>query len=193
MDMRIIENVNPFISVVNVVLSASLGSSVDIKKAASRLDEVSFSSAGFPGVVLRLERPRVAVLIFRSGKMICSGARSEAEATVALDKAISLLASVHATKRAKPSVRVVNIVASVDLGSDVNLEGSFEVLPKSIYEPDQFPALLYQMERPKVSFIIFCTGKMVCTGAKTRHELVRAVKKLARTLARNRLLIQRNN
>ncbi|RLF97361.1 hypothetical protein DRP04_14755 [Archaeoglobales archaeon] len=69
-------------------------------------------------------------------------------------------------------MRVVNIVASVDLGSDVNLEGSFEVLPKSIYESDQFPALTYQMERPKVSFIIFCTGKMVCTGARTRHELV---------------------
>lgn len=191
--MRSANSVNPFVNVVNVVLCASLGTTIDIYKAAARLQEASFSSAGFPGIVLKPERSGVAVLVFKSGKMICSGAKSEAEAIAAVKKAINLLASVHATERRKPSARVVNIVASIDLGSGIDLEGSFDVLPKSIYEPDQFPALLYQMQKPKVSFIIFCTGKMVCTGARSQEELITAVKYLTNTLKRNGLLIPRNN
>ena len=40
-----------------------------------------------------------------------------------------------------------------------------------MYEPEQFPGLMYRMESPKVVFLIFSTGNIVCVGAKTEDEV----------------------
>ena len=77
---------------------------------------------------------------------------------------------------------IVNIVATGSLGKPVELERVYMRLPRSIYEPEQFPGLIYRMREPKVVLLIFASGKIVCTGAKTDTMVHEAVSKLWGTL-----------
>jgi transcription initiation factor TFIID TATA-box-binding protein len=47
-----------------------------------------------------------------------------------------------------------------------------------MYEPEQFPGLIYRMEEPKVVILLFASGKLVCTGAKREQDVYDAVQKL---------------
>ncbi len=62
-------------------------------------------------------------------------------------------------------------------------------LKKTMYEPEQFPGLIYRMDDPKVVILIFATGKLVCTGAKKEIEVYIAVKKLQERLEAKDLIL----
>jgi len=51
-------------------------------------------------------------------------------------------------------------------------------LPKSMYEPEQFPGLIHRMPDPKTVILLFASGKLVCTGAKKEGDVYRAVTNL---------------
>jgi transcription initiation factor TFIID TATA-box-binding protein len=78
----------------------------------------------------------------------------------------------------KPDLKVVNIVASVSLGGMIDLEKAAYSLGKTMYEPEQFPGLIYRMDEPKVVILVFASGKLVCTGAKREQDVYEAVYKL---------------
>jgi len=75
----------------------------------------------------------------------------------------------------RPQIQIQNIVASANLNVIVDLEKAAFVLPHSMYEPEQFPGLIYRMEKPRVVLLIFSSGKMVITGAKRENEVFEAV------------------
>ena len=81
----------------------------------------------------------------------------------------------------EPKVEVQNIVASSDLGQEINLNTVAITLglEKVEYEPEQFPGLVYRLDDPKVVVLLFGSGKMVCTGAKVPEDVVKAVDKIA--------------
>jgi transcription initiation factor TFIID TATA-box-binding protein len=87
----------------------------------------------------------------------------------------------------KPDLKVVNIVASASLGGRVELEEA-SALGKTMYEPEQFPGLIYRMDEPKVVMLIFASGKLVCTGAKKEQDVYDAVQKLHRMLEEQNLI-----
>jgi transcription initiation factor TFIID TATA-box-binding protein len=78
----------------------------------------------------------------------------------------------------KPDLKVVNIVASAGLGGMIDLEKAAYALEKTMYEPEQFPGLIYRMVEPKVVILLFASGKLVCTGAKKEQDVYTAVQKL---------------
>jgi transcription initiation factor TFIID TATA-box-binding protein len=82
----------------------------------------------------------------------------------------------------KPEIQIQNIVASVGLGGHIDLEKATYSLKRTMYEPEQFPGLIYRMEDPKVVILIFSSGKLVCTGAKKETEVHRSIAKLQETL-----------
>ena len=88
----------------------------------------------------------------------------------------------------KPEIKIQNIVASASLGGMIDLEKSAYVLGKTMYEPEQFPGLIYRMDDPKVVILLFASGKLVCTGAKKESEVYEAVKKLHRRLEEEGLI-----
>jgi hypothetical protein len=51
-----------------------------------------------------------------------------------------------------------------------------------MYEPEQFPGLIYRMDDPKAVILLFASGKLVCTGAKKESDIFQAVTKLKRSL-----------
>lgn len=79
-------------------------------------------------------------------------------------------------------VRVENIVASIDLHGEIDLEKVVSNLKNIKYDPSIFPGAIYKLENPKTTFLIFDTGKLVCTGAKNTEEIKEAVKTLVRQL-----------
>lgn len=175
------EKVETTVKVVNVVASATLGQRVNLDAVVEGFPNAEFPSKRFPGLVFRLKKPKTATLIFRSGKIICAGGRSENEARKAVENVIRELTKRGIIIPKKSEVKINNIVASANLRRTVDLE-SASMLQGTMYEPDQFPALIYRMDDPKVVFLIFSTGRLICVGAKNEEEIHRAIRKLIQKL-----------
>jgi len=140
---------------------------------------VKYEPEKFPGLIFRLKRPKTTTLIFNSGKMVCTGAKSIKEARRAVMNVIKELKKSGIIIISKPEFKIQNIVASGNLGGMADLEKAADMLKKNtMYEPEQFPGLIYRMESPKVVILLFASGKLVCTGAKNEEDVYAAVDKL---------------
>ena len=171
-----------FIDIQNVVASVTIHQNIDLNSIVRIFPGVEYRPEQFPGLVYRLKKPKTATLIFSSGKMVCTGAKAEKQARKAVTKVVDELKRNGIVILSKPEVQVQNIVASVGLGGYIDLEKVTYSLKRTMYEPEQFPGLIYRMDDPKVVILIFSTGKLVCTGAKKEGEVHRAVAKLQDTL-----------
>jgi transcription initiation factor TFIID TATA-box-binding protein len=185
----------PEIKVENVVASASLEHGIDLQAVVKAFPLVEYRPDVFPGLVFRTKRPKTANLVFRTGKMVCTGAKSEKEARRALKRVVRKLKKMGMVIRGKLHIKIQNIVASVVLGGKVDLEGFYEMGGKvdlggrMMYEPEQFPGVIYRMEDPRTVILIFSSGKLVCTGAKKEEEVNQAVMKLRQELDENDAII----
>jgi transcription initiation factor TFIID TATA-box-binding protein len=166
------------INIQNVVATATLNQKVDLNAVVKSYPGVEYRPEQFPGLVFRLKRPKTATLIFSSGKMVCTGAKSGKESRSAIMKVVKELKKCGIIILSKPSFEVVNIVASASLGGKVDLEKTVITLRKTMYEPEQFPGLIYRMDEPKVVILVFASGSLVCTGAKKEQDVYDAVHKL---------------
>ena len=167
------------IKIENVVASTDIKKIISLDKLLGILEASEYEPEQFPGLVYRLDEPRVATLIFRSGKIICVGARSVADAKVALKKTVGNIKKVGIRiNENNIKVKVENIVVAVDLGKALNLDQLAFQLENSEYEPEQFPGLVYRILEPKVAFLLFSSGRVVCAGAKSLAAVKEAVKKL---------------
>jgi transcription initiation factor TFIID TATA-box-binding protein len=185
----------PDIKIENVVASASLGHGIDLQAVVKAFPIVEYRPDVFPGLVFRTKRPKTANLVFRTGKMVCTGAKSEKEARRALKQVVRKLKKANIVIPGKLRIKIQNIVASVILGGNVDLEGFYEIGReidlggRMMYEPEQFPGAIYRMEDPKTVILIFSSGKLVCTGAKKEEEVHQAVMKLRQELDENGVII----
>ena len=127
---------------------------------------------------------KTAVLIFRSGKVNCTGAKNLANVRLTIKTIIEKLKKSGIEVEDDPEIVVQNIVAVYDLESDLNLTqiAMSLGLENVEYEPEQFPGLVYRVEEPKVVLLLFGSGKVVCTGAKEENEIEQAVIKVKKEL-----------
>jgi transcription initiation factor TFIID TATA-box-binding protein len=176
------------ITIQNVVAAATLNQKVDLNAVVKSYPGVEYRPEQFPGLVFRLKKPKTATLIFSSGKMVCTGARSEKEARRAVMTVVKELKKGGIIIISKPDLKVVNMVASASLGGRVDLELAVDALGKTMYEPEQFPGLIYRMDEPKVVILIFASGNLVCTGAKKEQDVYDAVHKLHERLEEQNLI-----
>jgi len=139
-------------------------------------------------LVYRLKKPKTATLVFSSGKMVCTGAKSENQSRKAVMKVIDELKRNGIVIIGKPEIKIQNIVASAGLGGYIDLEKSTYSLKRTMYEPEQFPGLIYRMDEPKVVILLFASGKLVCTGAKYEHQVHTAIAKLQKILEEKELI-----
>jgi transcription initiation factor TFIID TATA-box-binding protein len=177
-----------YINIENVVASATLKQKIDLNSIVRIFPGVEYRPEQFPGLVYRLKKPKTATLIFSSGKMVCTGAKSERQARKAVTKVVDELKRNGIVILGKPEIQIQNIVASAGLGGHIDLEKSTYSLKRTMYEPEQFPGLIYRMDDPKVVILIFASGKLVCTGAKKEAEVPRAIAILQQTLEEKGLI-----
>ncbi len=180
--------VDASIRIENVVGTGTLNQRIDLNAVVKGNPGVEYRPEQFPGLVFRLKRPKTATLIFNSGKMVCTGAKSEKEVRRAVTKVVKELKKSGIIIIGKPELKIVNIVASASLGGMVDLERSAYSLRRTMYEPEQFPGLIYRMDKPKVVILIFASGKLVCTGAKKEGDVHEAVSKLHKKLEEDKLI-----
>jgi transcription initiation factor TFIID TATA-box-binding protein len=120
--------------------------------------------------------------------MVCTGAKSEKESRRAVMTVVKELKKGGIIIIGKPDLKVVNIVASASLGGRIDLEQAVSTLEKTMYEPEQFPGLIYRMDEPKVVILIFASGNLVCTGGKKEQDVYDAVHKLHGILEEQNLI-----
>ena len=177
------------VSIENVVASASINQRIDLNLIVRNFVDVEYHPDRFPGLVFRLKSPKTATLIFSSGKMVCTGAKSEEQARKAVNEVVKRLRRGGIPVRNEAEIVIQNMVASVNLGGKIDLEKAARQLPKSMYEPEQFPGLIHRMPDPKTVILLFASGKLVCTGAKRESDVYRAVNNLHVMLEQKELMI----
>ncbi len=170
------------IEIQNVVTAATLNQKIDLNAVVKGFPGVEYRPEQFPGLVFRLKKPKTATLLFSSGKMVCTGAKSEKESHRAVMHVIGELKKNGIIITGKPELKTVNIVASANIGGKIELERSAYELGRTMYEPEQFPGLIYRMDDPKVVILLFASGRLVCTGAKREEDVYLAVNKLHQQL-----------
>jgi len=176
------------INIQNVVATASVGQNFDLRSIARTIPGVEYRPETFPGLVYRLKKPKTATLIFSSGKMVCTGAKSERQSRKALMKVLEDLKKSGIVITRKPDIQIQNIVASAGLGGTIDLEKTTYSLERTMYEPEQFPGLIYRMNDPKVVILLFTSGNLVITGAKKEEEVLLAVTVLKKRLEEKELI-----
>ena len=156
--------------VVNIVASMRLTDSIDVNAVADEL-LIDYEQEQFPGMVYRVENPKVCLLLFRSGKAVATGAKTVDDVDVAFkilrDDLVQHDFDLWAEKDCE--VNLHNIVMTADLSTSIN-GGKIDLSNKTEYEPEQFPGLIYRLENPSVVFLIFSSGRCVITGANTFEE-----------------------
>jgi len=180
--------VKAVVTIQNVVASATLKQHIDLDSIVRLFPGTEYRPEQFPGLVFRLKKPKTATLIFSSGKMVCTGSKSERQARRAVTTIVNELKAKGIVIVGRPDIQIQNIVASGGLGGFIDQEKTTYSLKKTMYEPEQFPGLIYRMDEPKVVMLLFASGNFVCTGAKNEEEVHRAVTKLQETLESKELI-----
>ncbi len=157
------------ITIENVVGSTGIDQELDLEQLGEDLTGVRYNPEQFPGLVYRTQDPKAAALIFRSGKLVCTGADSEEAVRESLSIVFDIMRELGIEVTESPTIEIENIVASVDFGDRFNLTAIAIGLGLEDveYEPEQFPGLVYRLDDPSAVALLFGSGKAVITGAKS--------------------------
>ena len=142
----------------------------------------------FPGLVYRSGKPKAVVLLFATGKLVVVGAKSERQVKRAVSRIADELGAKGITVLGKSEVAIKNVVASAEVGCPIYLEDVANRLRGTIYEPDQFPGLIYRLKDSTIVFLLFASGRLVCTGASCEVDVQKAIVTLRENLVTNKLI-----
>ena len=170
------------IKIENIVASATFGIRVPLEKMVEHLEGTEYEPQQFPGLVYRVKDPKAAILVFSSGKIVCTGARSIADVRKAVEKVAMMIRSLKIDVPKKYKIQIENIVASAQIPARLDLDKIVFESENSEYEPDQFPGLVYRMKNPNATFLLFGSGKVICTGIRKIEDVEYAMNFLFKKL-----------
>ncbi len=170
------------VKIVNIVVSTSLGRDVPLERMAATFSNTEYNPEQFPGLVFRIKEPKTSALIFSSGRIVCTGAKSMEKVRESIRNIIENLKKIGVEIDIEPEINVQNIVAAGSIGMDLNLNLLAMKLENTEYEPEQFPGLVYKLLDAKATFLLFRNGKIVCTGTKSEEEVNQAIDMLIERL-----------
>ncbi|KAL2259760.1 hypothetical protein VTK26DRAFT_6448 [Humicola hyalothermophila] len=164
----------PVPEIQNVVATCNLDCRLDLKLLAQQARNVEYNRTRFHALVMRIREPRTTTLVFASGKLVVTGARSTALARLAARKHARAIQKCGFQTRFR-DFKVQNFVGSLSCGFHVRLEGvSHQYWQHATYEPEIFPGLVMRNLQLGVVCLVFATGKVVFTGAKEENLIYEA-------------------
>jgi len=168
----------------NVVASGAVAESINLVEFTEKTENCELNKKRFPGAVFHIADPRIACLIFSSGKIVITGLRNDKALKDGLAIVIKSLKDAGIEPLKEPRVAITNMVCSYDLGRYINLNKLMVTLnvENVEYEPEQFPGLVYRLHDPKIVALIFSSGKIILTGGKTIEEVRMGLKNLEQKL-----------
>lgn len=162
----------------NVVATINLGCKLNLKEISFRARNSEYNPKRFQAVIMRIREPKTTALVFSSGKVVVTGGKGEAQVHLAARKYARIIEKLGFDIRFT-EFKIQNMVASCDCRFPIRLEGlAYEHEEFSTYEPEIFPGLIYRMVDPKISLLIFVSGKVVLTGGKSREDIYRAFEQI---------------
>ncbi len=170
------DNANISYKIVNIVSTVvtDIDKKINLKQIAQSQSDVEYNPDKFPGLVMRIRKPKGTALIFSTGRMVITGLREETDVDKVVKKVIKNIRKVGFNVK-KPIITIQNIVATGNLNINIDLDKAAIVSENTMYEPEIFPGLIYRMQDPKTVFLIFSTGKIVCLGAKKKSTIKKAI------------------
>lgn len=161
----------------NIVASGAIADTIDLEVISKNIENCELNTKRFPGAVYRMDNPKIASLIFSSGKVVLTGIRDDASLVKGLDLIITKMKNAGIVCYEEPRVVVTNIVCSYDIGNKINLNKVVMTLnlENIEYEPEQFPGLVYRIADPKIVALLFSSGKIILTGGKNMEDIKRGL------------------
>ena len=165
--------INNVVATVNIEIKEKL----ELVQIARKIKDVEYNPERFPGLILKIDNPKVTFLIFSTGKMVLTGLKTIENAHKAVKKIVKKFRKIG-IKLNNPVVTIENLVANGDLNSSINLDKAAITLDNTMYEPEVFPGLIYRSRKNGAVFLVFSTGKYVCVGTNNEEEILTAVMNL---------------
>jgi len=171
-------------TIVNIVASGNLNCNIDLYNLAISVPNIEYEPEQFPGAILKLKEPKVSMLLFKNGKVICSGASCEKQIPLAIYKASKMIHDIQKDVKVQKNAdyTVVNLVSTANLKMDLDLFKTAMELDNVEYEPEQFPGAILRIHDPKVTLLLFKNGKVICAGAKNEDLLKKGLKKASKLI-----------
>ncbi len=91
----------PTYHVRNIVASADLQMDLDLMSLAKLAHDIDYEPEQFPGAILKITEPKSALLLFKNGKIICTGTRTTSDVKIAVGKAVKLIKKYKAMRSTK--------------------------------------------------------------------------------------------
>lgn len=166
----------------NIVATVELDSRLSLKLLSDHMNNCEYKPRRFSALVVRMKHPKTTALVFASGKLVITGARSVED----LEQAVRM--HVRAIRKAAyPSCTIIrvtvhNMVASCNINAPLRLEALCHGLGGSVggadLDAEIFPGLIFRLRDPAVTMLIFVNGKIVITGAASHAVIVAAFEKM---------------
>jgi len=182
---RMVDKKYESLKVENIVASGVVAGSIDLADFSEKTENCELNKKRFPGAVYHIADPKIACLIFSSGKIVMTGLRNDKALSDGLDIVIRSLKNAGIEPLKEPKVAITNMVCSYNLGRYINLNKLTVTLnvENVEYEPEQFPGLVYRISDPKIVVLIFSSGKIILTGGKTLEDVRKGLDVLEQKLA----------
>jgi len=166
----------------NIISTVNLGCILDLKKISQIGYNVEYKPERFNALIMRIKSPKTTTLVFSSGKIVCTGAKTEKESYRASTRFARIIQKFGFAVKFL-NFKIQNFVASVNLNFKINItllsQFHFDFCN---FEPELFPGLIYRMKNPSVLFAIFNSGKINITGANKHSEIFEGFEKLFSSL-----------
>ena len=170
----------------NIVSTANLCCKLNLREIAMQAKNAEYNPKRFSAVIMKIKEPNTTALIFSSGRIVTLGAKTEEDSRKSCRKFAKIIKSLNFQVTFK-EFKIQNIVGSVDIKFQLSLMSLYIHLIKNsycrgknyvVYEPEQFPGLIYRMIEPNIVLLIFVSGKIVLTGGKTREDIYKGFRNI---------------
>lgn len=172
------------VKIENVVAFAVLNRKISLNKLVEKMNNTEYNPERFPGLVYRISNPRASALIFSTGKIVCTGAKTTEMAKEATNKVVDDIRKAGIPMPKKFTIIIENIVAStkIEAKPKLMLEDMAIQMDEVEYDPERFPGLVYRMRDPRIVFLLFGSGKIICAGGRNIEDIHKALGKLKKRL-----------
>lgn len=167
--------------IVNMVATADFTEPFDLEELADKIEGAEFTKSGAKWLKLRVQPENIYTAFYPSGKFLITGAKSQEQLDSIVKRILGILKDSGINVKLKKII-LHNLIITDKVNLNIPLEELALELQGSVfsYEPEQFPALIFKEDG--ATFLIFSSGKIICTGVKTIESGKKSINKLKRRL-----------
>jgi transcription initiation factor TFIID TATA-box-binding protein len=173
------------VDIENIVCFIKIADSFDINNLSNNIPDATYNPSEFEGLSIRYNQPKTAAIIISNGKIVCTGAKEIKDAKITFNKTIDKINDTGLSIKKDFVIKIDNVVASVNLYKNLHLSSIAKglILKNVSYKPKNFPGLIYKRKHSDAVTILFSSGKIICTGARSIDEAKNEIKVMKENLS----------